>query len=52
MRNMLRGALIAALIASLLMLTGCGMILVEDSGTVRIGMQAGENINRNMLKKT
>ena len=30
MRNMLRGALIAALIASLLMLTGCGYILIED----------------------
>lgn len=44
-------ALVLALILAL-MLTGCGMILVEDSGTVRIGMHEGENINRNMFKKT
>ena len=30
MRPALRGALIAALIASLFLLTGCGYILIED----------------------
>ena len=33
---------IALLLALAVMLAGCGMILVEDSQPVRIGMQTGE----------